>query len=149
MIKRRFNKKAIEPIIATVLLVVVAIALFFLVYLWIRSFQQEALLKFNAPIETACSQVDFSVYISENQIQIANTGSVPIHRIEIYEVNSSGTKKIGSIDEDLLASSDIITSISTSGGCEKIKFLPFLLGSTKSGKEKEQACDKSAKFYAC
>ncbi len=149
MIKTRFNKKAIEPVIATILLVVVAIVLFFLVYLWIRGFQQEALLKFNAPIETACSQVDFSVYISGNNIQIANTGSVPIHRIEIYEVNSSGTKKIGSIDEDLLASSDIITSVTKSGGCEKLKFLPFLLGSTKSGKEKEQACDKYAKFYGC
>lgn len=151
MYKKRDNKKGISPVVATVMLIVIAIALFLLVYMWIRGFQKEAVLKFNSPIETACLRVSFNAMITgttgSKNIQITNMADLPIHRFELYNVTSGGTQKLpneGASDISP-AGSTTFTGIS----CTKLKIIPYLLGKTQSGKEQEYACEKQAKTVNC
>lgn len=150
MNKKRYNRKGLSPVIATVMLVVIAIILFLLVYLWISSFQKEAVLKFNSPIETACLRVSFNAMItgSGSNIQITNMADLPIHRFELYSVDSGGstTKLPNEGTRDISPAGSTTFSGIT---CQKIKIVPYLLGKTKAGKEIEYACEKQAKTFNC
>lgn len=150
---KNMNKRGISPVIATVMLVVIAIILFLLVYLWITSFQKEAVLKFNSPIETACLRISFNAMITganpNKNIQITNMADLPIHRFELYNVNSSGTTKITTPGEEILDISPAGSTTFSGISCSKIKVVPYLLGKTKAGKEKEYACEKQAKTFNC
>lgn len=143
-----YNKKALSPVIATILLVVITIALFLLVFMWIKGFQKEAILKFGVPVETSCFDVSFDARVSGNQIQIINTGNLPINRFQIDCITPSGTQKISSDQSQsvLLAGSNSILTISCDG--TKIRLIPFLLGKTESGTEKEYVCEKQSRIYS-
>jgi len=53
------GKKGVSPIIATVLLISIALVLALIIFLWARSFTSEQLQKFDEPVENACENVHF------------------------------------------------------------------------------------------
>ena len=54
------NKKGVSPVIATVLLIGIVIALGLVVFFWFRSFTQEAVTKFGGEnIQLVCNNVQF------------------------------------------------------------------------------------------
>lgn len=143
------NKKGISPIIATVLLIAIAIALFLLIFLWIKSFQAEQVSKFGAPIENACPniQLQFTV-LTGNQLQIENTGDVPVYKVDIFKVSGGSSTRINTETIDLLAgkTADPITLES----CENsLKIIPILLGKTSSGANKEYTCKNRVFSVSC
>lgn len=136
------NKRGISPVIATVLLIVVAIALFLLIFLWLRGFQKEAIMKFGTPIETACLSLRYDANYNGGTLQLTNTGSTTIYKVKVY-VN--GTYSQPDISTIMPTSS----GTKTISGCRNIKVIPYLLGTTKAGTQKEYACEKQAKIISC
>lgn len=139
------TKRGISPVVATVLLIVVVIALFLLIFLWLKGFQKEAILKNGTPIETQCTAIRFDATYSAGSLQVSNTASTTINKVQIY-VNGAyqKDKDIGTISP---ATSATATVTCTSG--KKIKLIPYLLGQTKSGAQKEYACTNQAKTISC
>ena len=137
------NKRAISPVIATVLLVVVVIALFILIFLWIRGFQKEVITKYGTPIDTQCTALRYDVRYSVPSVEVSNMGSTTIYRANLYV----GGKLQGNVTNIQPASSSTLTLACTPG--TKLKAIPYLLGTTSSGVQKEYACEKQAKTITC
>jgi len=136
----RKEKRAISPVVATVLLIVIAIALFLLIFLWLRGFEREAILKYQKPIETVCNDLHYEVTRSGDTLQIKNLGSVTIHKAAIFVDG-----KLNQTTSQLWPASSWQTTLRCTG---KIKVVPYLLGSTSRG-TKEYACEKQAKIISC
>jgi flagellin-like protein len=135
------SKRGISPVIATVLLVVIAIALFLIIFFWIRGFQKEVITKYGTPIETQCTTVKYDVTYSGGTVQVSNAGSTTIYKAQI--VSGSQSKYTGQISP----ASSATQSITCSGG--KIKVIPYLLGTTQAGQNREYACSNQAKTISC
>ncbi len=137
------EKKGISPVIATVLLIVVAIALFLLIFLWLRGFQKEAILKYGTPIETVCTSVSYTAMYSGGALQVTNTGSTTINQLKIYgDGKDANANDIG----QLMPAASGQTSVT----CTKnIKIVPYLLGTTQSGVQREAPCAQQTKTIPC
>lgn len=141
---RRLSKKGISPIVATVLLVVVAIALFLLIFLWIKSFQKEVITKYGTPIETVCMNLRYDVTKSGTTVQINNLGSTTIYKVKVYVDGSLNSI----ITTPILPAESGQTTLT--GSCTKnIKVIPVLAGTTTAGAQREYVCEKQAKTIPC
>ena len=145
--KEKKDKKAVSPLIATVLLIVVAIALFVIIFLWLRGFQKEALTKQGTPIELMCTEINFDVVLSVNSLQITNLGDVPIQKAKIYKIYSGSTSFFK--DEGPIMQAESLTTNLEPLNCQSIKIIPVLLGTTTSGNQEEHICENQAKTISC
>lgn len=146
------NKKGISPIIATVLLIVIAIALFLIIFLWIRSFQGERIEKFGAPIENACPNVHLKLTYNaqSGKLQIENDGNVPVHKIQIFEITTTGTTKVKDVTIDLRSGETYPELILISCQApDRLKIIPILLGMTEGGAQKEYICENKPIIVSC
>ncbi len=140
------DKRAISPVIATVLLIVVAIALFLLIFFWIRGFQKEAVLKYGTPVETVCSSIRYEGSYAGGTLQVTNTGSVTISKVAVFRIMGGQTTLVGNVTNIQPASSSTMGNL---GSCDRIKLVPYLLGQTKSGAYRESPCNNQVKVINC
>lgn len=84
------QKKGLSPVIATILLISIALAIAVLIFMWARSFLNEQNTKFDEPIENACALVSFDVEVSVSSgssgsifADVTNRGDVPIYGLEL------------------------------------------------------------------
>lgn len=148
MRERVREKKGIEPIVATVALIGVSIALFVIVFIWSRSFVQEQVLKFGEDIEKECENVKLSVnnvLIRNNNVtfDLDNRGNVNIYKIGVeyyyeggkisreYDASPAGALPAGRAaiftqQEDLQGKT-----------IKKVVVYPILLGEGKESKEQK------------
>ncbi len=133
------KKKAISPVIATVLLVVVAIALFVIIFFWIKGFQKESIMKQGTSIENICSRLKFTVQASGENLNILNNGDVPIQAFKVIYGDGSAHD----LNELLMPGE---SRIATCSGTTKI--IPVLRG-TKGASEENYACESQVKNIAC
>lgn len=148
------KKRGVSPVIATVLLIVMVIAIALIVFLWFRSFGKEAITKFDGKnIELVCrDDVIFDASYSDNSLYISNEGHSPIYgfkvRItrdkefeekEISEIASTwpstGLNQGDSFQEDL--------SGSLGTGIKEILLRPVLRGTSESGQQ-NFVCDENS-----
>lgn len=127
-------KKGLSPIIATVLLITLVIAIAGIIFMWMRGFVTEQVTKFDKPTEQVCEQVDFDAQmISSYELEIANRGNVPISSFEIKRTLQSGdseTKEFSfSVNPGESARSEIASS--NAEPAVKTTIYPVLLGTVK------------------
>jgi len=146
------NKKAVSPVIATVLLVLIVIILAVIIFLWARGFVSEAVLKEIAgtkdSADSFCS--DIKVELIDNGASgfgFKNTGNVPIFKFELKLVDkadgSSEILEIGSDEGGRVnpGFNSIIDNIYED--YEEIELIPTILGKGKGGDTKEFRCPES------
>ena len=100
MSMKKKRKKAISPVIATVLLVAMVIVIGLIIFSWAKGFQEEAVTKFGGEnIELTCEKVTFEADYSGGTLFLSNLGNVPIFQIKakIYKDGSHETKDLGGI----------------------------------------------------
>ena len=134
------NKRGVSPVIATVLLIVLAIVLVGIVFLWMSSFVAEQLEKQGKPTEQVCNDVEFAIEAEYDTIgrtiglQVVNRGNVNIYG---FDINFVGTKdssmKSFKFNVPVGEASDlqvipIVTDV------KKVVLYPMLLGSVKGKK---------------
>lgn len=141
-------KRGISPVIATVLLIVIAIALFLLIFLWLRGFQREVVTKQGTPIETVCQEVSFDLTKTDYTVQIMNTGSIPIYKVKIY-ITDDGTELAAEDGGNIAPGSVVSISPVNCGAGEYVKVIPVLLGTTQGGAKREHDCENQAQTIPC
>lgn len=93
---REIEKRGLSPVIATVLLISLALILATIIFLWARSFVKEKTQKFGEPIELACGDIEFVAEVDENgMVSINNIGSVPLYGVEIRKIGEGSAENIG------------------------------------------------------
>jgi len=153
------DKKAVSPVIATVLLISMVVVLAMIVILWFTSLTGEAITKFEGQnVEIICNDVSFDATYTGEVLSILNTGSVPIYRVDIKAEGAGGftTKQVIPIGENneggkwppkglnpgksfSVIEEDYLLS-------EKITVIPILLGESSKGL-KTFACDEQGAGY--
>jgi len=141
------KKRGLSPIIATVGLIAIAIALFLILFLWSRAFIKEKVMKFDYPIEEMCNDISWNVGLNQDgQLTISNLGNVNIWKIMV--VQYKGGRKFtdfysasGKANNALSAGSAANFLINIDPESKKVEIFPVLLGKgEKSVKTYEYVC---------
>lgn len=126
------GKKGVSPVVATLLLVLIVIVLAAIVFVWTRSFIKESVTKKGMSAKQACEEISLDVSYSANDVQIINTGNIPIRKFNIMVNTGEEIKKIeseksiiigGSVQENLVLSD-----------ADEVSIVPIIEGETSSGK---------------
>ncbi len=145
------NKKGVSPVIATVLLIGIVIALGVIVFFWFSSFTQEAITKFNGEnIQLVCNDVQFQAsYSSGGDLAFSNSGNVPIFSFNVQIQGAAGSFTTQDI-KNLISnwpSSGLRTGGVFSGniaskinGATQIVLIPVLRGTVSNGDQKSFIC---------
>jgi hypothetical protein len=147
------NKKAISPLIATVLLVGISVAAASMIYIWMQGFIGEGTIKNGAPIERSCDQLSYTAEISSDQtLLINNQGNIPIKEFLVKATNADGQiityEKNPARDSEshipaIYAGTVVKLMISEiyNSGVSSIEVIPVLYGKgTSSGQPKIAYC---------
>ena len=152
MIKIKRGKKAVSPIVATVLLIMMVIILAIIILLWSRAFIKEQILKFDKPVETVCSEVSIKTFVNDDfTYGFTNTGNVPIYAIDV-KISKKGSSEIIPVGHDDGGYVDIGLSVMLNtheiveGETTEVKIIPILLGKNKEGAVKEYTCPEQTGF---
>jgi len=141
-------KRGISPVIATVLLIIMAIAAGLFVFMFMRGMIGEQVEKFGKPVENWCGQMSYDATISGNAIEINNMASVPIYAINVQVSRGGQSSVIFARPSEGIIGPGQISSINVNmAGADKIKVTPLLYGKGKnSNKAKLFPCDVAAKY---
>ncbi|MDO8508455.1 MAG: hypothetical protein Q7S27_02100 [Nanoarchaeota archaeon] len=96
------KKRGLSPVIASVLLIAIALIVATMIFFWAKNFVKEKTVKFDEPIENSCPNVEFNVQavlISEGDkliIQANNLGNVPIYGVEVRRSIGGAKENVGS-----------------------------------------------------
>ena len=142
------NKKALSPVITTVLLIAMVIVLAAIIFLWAKFFLGEIIEKeiggVKKTAERLCPDVNFQASISGAELSIANRGNVPIYNINL-KMKTKGSSDIeeyenaGELLNLRIGQSKPVTLSSNPTGYDEVIIIPVLLG--KAGDEqKEYPC---------
>ena len=144
------KKRGMSPVIATVLLVAIVIAIGLIVFLWFRGITEEAITKFDGTnVKLVCEQVSFSADYSDGNILISNDGNVPIYKFKakIVGAGSYATVIVGENDtawpvQGLNQGEAYQGALELDVGSTKIILIPVLIGNTESEGKKSYTCEE-------
>lgn len=143
------NKRGVSPVIATVLLIAMVIAIGLIVFLWFRGMIEEEGTKFGKNVKLVCADVEFEATYSGVILSIVNRMPTPIYKmkIKIFKEGSYETKDLDvlsgnwpdlGLNQGGTFSGDISSEV---GDATKIIVIPVLMGSSKEGK-KSYICEE-------
>lgn len=151
------RERGVAPVVATVLLVGVVIALGVVVFFWFKGFTQESVTKFSGEnIKLVCGDIHFSATYSGSggtkEVSIENSGNVPIYsfNVQMNTVGGSYTSQdisslIGGSQNwprtGLRQSGTFSHLISLSNNVNSIILIPVLRGTSTNGQEKSYTCE--------
>ncbi len=145
------NKKGLSPVIATTLLILMAVIIAVIIFLWVKSFLGEKIVKDlgggEEIIQNFCEKVGFTGDVSvSNGVTIQNTGEVPIYGIEVKKkglgsVKSLGVAYSGNKGTKVGDTESLTRSVSGFANGDDMVLIPILLGTTTNGVEKTYPCD--------
>jgi len=140
---KNINKKAVSPIITTILLVMIAVVLASIIIVWASGIFKEGASKFGKPVEQSCADVNLVASISGNELSVINQGTIPVYKIGLY-IEGAGSSDIVILNETEL-SQETARVFSDSAISEEVtQIIPILLGSLKDGTTHETQCPKSS-----
>lgn len=92
------DKRGLSPVIATVLLITLVLVLASIIFIWMRGFVSEQVTKFDKPAEQTCEKVSFTVNPIQSgtgyQLQLQNTGNIPIYNFDLKKIKSNGNSEL-------------------------------------------------------
>jgi flagellin-like protein len=139
----RGSKKGLSPVITTILLVLLAVILAGIIFLWAKGFVKEGLVKFGEPIERACEKIKFEAAISGEDILLTNRGDVPIYKLRVVSSSAGSSSGVESSQAINPGESKTITEVSAVSGS---KVVPIILGTSKDNAVQEYECPKKYWF---
>lgn len=146
-------KRGLSPVVATVMLVVLAIVLVGIILLWAKSWVGEKIQKDLGggveAVESFCDDVDFIAEIeTSGKVSVSNSGNVPLYGMEIRKKGAGFEESLGSVDfENGLPKGSSKTSSDGVEGVnpgDELTAIPILLGETESYK-KPYTCENAGK----
>jgi flagellin-like protein len=148
--KNILNKKGLSPIVTTMLLVALTIAIIVIIFFWFRSMVEEGVLKLDKNIELSCEDVVIGASYSSGILSITNDGNINVFSVDvkIADGGSHTTKRIDALiggenwpevglPNGGIFSGDFSEDIEDG---ETVTLFPILMGSTSSGTRKTYVC---------
>ncbi len=137
------KKSGLSPVVATTLLVSVALVLAIIIFLWARSFVAEQVEKNGQAIETLCEDVSFVAEAHDGRLWIENTGTIPIYSVEMRLKGEADIKEIGTVTGGTIGAGQTgsfpLPSAATVG--DTVIAIPILLGETETERV-PKVCDE-------
>jgi len=140
------KKKAISPVVATVLLVAIVIVIGLIIFLWFKGMIGESVTKFDENIELVCEDVLFEASYEGGELTLSNIGNVPIYDIKVKKF-SAGNHDTESLREEItswpgggLGQGGLFSTKKDYSSSTKILLIPVLIGSSEKG-EKSFTCN--------
>jgi len=143
--------RGLSPLMATILLVAVAIIAFAAIFMWVNTISVEKVQKFGAPAEDSCAQLSFVPTLSSNSILINNQGPITIYAIDLRIVKDGNEFTRFLRPKDGFIEGGEVDSVTASvedltGLIEKVDAVPIILGQgTQSQATKAYTCESQAK----
>lgn len=155
----RKNKKAVSPMVSTVLLVMIVVIIAIIILMWSRGFIKESIEKeINGQgkrVEQFCSELSMVAILNdEGSFGFTNNGNVPIYALNLKlsgGIIGAGSSNIINIrpEKGGLVNPGFSTLIKDEYGTyydyydyDEVKIIPVLLGKTKTGAIKEKGCEE-------
>jgi flagellin-like protein len=135
------KKRGLSPIIATVLLISMALLLAVIIFIWARSFIGEKAQKFGEPVEFSCEDVNFDAEIYGGSVHIVNRGNVPIYGVELKQKGAGSVKGVELFEGSTIGNGETGTVGEGIGGGEFV-VVPVVLGEAASGTKAFKCDDK-------
>ncbi len=137
----KMNERGISPVIATVLLVSMAVVLALIVLFWARGFISEEIQKRGEPIQNSCEEIDFVAEISDFNLKVINKGNVAIYGIEVKKKDFGSISNLDNQDKQIPPgeTSEEISITGLSSG-DNVIVVPKILGE-KDDKKISFTCD--------
>jgi flagellin-like protein len=142
---QRKGKKAISPVVATILLVSMVVMIALVIFLWFRGISKEAVTKFNGiNVEVVCADVAFKATYSSGTLYVENTGNVPLYsmKMRVYGTGTYSTTDLhdsstewpekGLNPGSAYSSTEFTTAISSA---TRVFFVPVLIGNSETGQK--------------
>ena len=131
---KRGYKKAISPVVATVLLIMMVVVIALIIFLWFRNISGEVITKGGSEnIKLSCEKIKLEASYSSDTLFIKNTGTIPISNMKVKVTGPSGSnEEMLSGFKGLSAGSAGSYPYSTTGS-PKITLIPVLLGTANEG----------------
>ncbi len=144
------KKRGLSPVVATMLLITLALILAVIIFLWARSFIGESVQKQGADVEQSCQEVYFEVQaFASSGIDIVNQGTIPIYAMEVRKSallgDSAGVENLNgdtSIGIGQSAHINFPENMIVNAG-ETLELTPVLLGQLENGETKTHVCSSS------
>jgi flagellin-like protein len=129
------EKRGLSPIIATVLLISLALVLALIIFLWARGFVSEKVQKFDEPIENSCQNVVFEAEAFLGEVNIVNRGNVPLYGIDLRTVGLGSVKKLETFETTILSGETVKVNSNQFSSGDSLIIAPVILGEANSGKK--------------
>ena len=140
--KEKMMKKGLSPVIATVLLISIALVLALIIFMWARNFVSEKIQKFSEPVENACDQISFEAEAHGGKIDLVNRGNVALYAIEVRK-KSAGRIGVMQFSKSTIGEGETASpafDIPPEDGAELL-VIPIILGEA-NGYKKSYTCDE-------
>jgi len=127
------GERGLSPVVATVLLVSITLVLAVIIFFWARTFISDDLQKQGSAVELLCPEVSFEASTLLSSVLVENTGSVPIHGVEIRKKSIFGDiVQVETSDSEQVGAGETIEFPLPSGvaGGDEVIVVPVLLGET-------------------
>jgi len=143
------EKKAVSPIVSTVLLIMIVVVIAIIILLWAAGFVEEVITKEIAGnekrVQDYCREIEISQIINDNDsFGFENKGNVPLFgfRVKTSEEGSSQMHRVqgdggGKVNPGF---SVIVENLKPYEVYDSIAILPTLLGETEQGDNREFDC---------
>ncbi len=152
------KKRGLSPIVATALLLTLAILLAAIVFLWAKGFISEQILKFNKPVELQCESVEWKINVIKSgnvyTLEISNRGNIPIYGYVIKRYLEGDAESLQYTGLNLKPGSSTRETVSflfgnTAISSEYVEFMPTILGTVSGPEEKTKSyvCSGNIKGY--
>jgi flagellin-like protein len=147
------QKKAVSPIVSTVLLVMIVIVLAIIILLWARGFVDEIITKEIAGNEKRvneyCMDVEISQIINDDgSFGFENKGNVPLYGFRVKTSEGGGSSQMHRVEGDQgrvnPGFSVVIEDLKDYDDYETIIIIPTLLGKTELGDSREFDCPEGS-----
>lgn len=135
---RKRGKKALSPVISTVLLIVMVFVLAAIIFMFAGSFIKEIIMKNNQPIENSCSDVSLGISLEGDQLIMVNRGNIPVYAIKIKKEEPEKARTLMGEEQviELGAGESTREPIEITPFTKTITVIPILLGKTKAKNQK-------------
>ena len=140
----KFNeKKGLSPVIATVLLVALAIVLALIVFLWARSFVAESLTKSGEAVELRCKETGFDAEY-DGALKIINRKDIPLYEMNVQKVKAGSVSKGVNLNFDgkqtIANGESASVDVGDVTGSDTLIVTPVILGQNDAGTKKAYTC---------
>ena len=140
---KRGNKKAISPVVATVLLIMMVVVIAMIIFLWFRNISGEVITKGDGEnIKQVCGKVAMTASFTGGALSIRNDGTIPISdmKVKASGVAGGGIERLNNFAG--LTGGSAGQYPYTADESSSIVLFPVLLGNTDEG-ERNYVCENN------